>query len=93
VRAVSRVCEFYPGICLTTEEKARKNLSQGTVYILYIYAFKKNTTVVASIFMKRTLALLRFEENYPVEFHENPTYGFVADARSQKDGLADADST
>ena len=33
--------EFYPGICLTTEEKARKNLSQGkknlcqsTVYIL-----------------------------------------------------------
>ena len=34
-------CEFYPGICLTTEEKARKNLSQvkknlsqSTVYIL-----------------------------------------------------------
>jgi hypothetical protein len=23
------VCEFYPGICLTTEEKARKTLSQG----------------------------------------------------------------
>jgi hypothetical protein len=23
------LCEFYPGICLTTEEKARKNLSQG----------------------------------------------------------------
>ena len=41
VRAVPRLCEFYPGICLTTEEKARKNLSQGrknlshsTVYIL-----------------------------------------------------------
>jgi lipocalin len=41
VQAVSRLCEFYPGICLTTEEKARKNLSQGkknlshsTVYIL-----------------------------------------------------------
>jgi len=29
VRAVTRLCEFYPGICLTTEEKARKNLSQG----------------------------------------------------------------
>ena len=29
MRAVSRLCEFYPGICLTTEEKARKNLSQG----------------------------------------------------------------
>jgi len=24
-----RLCEFYPGICLTTEEKARKSLSQG----------------------------------------------------------------
>ena len=24
-----RLCEFCPGICLTTEEKARKNLSQG----------------------------------------------------------------
>jgi hypothetical protein len=23
----ARLCEFYPGICLTTEEKARKNLS------------------------------------------------------------------
>ena len=28
MRAVPCVCEFYPGICLTTEEKARKNLSQ-----------------------------------------------------------------
>jgi hypothetical protein len=26
---VPRLCEFYPGIYLTTEEKARKNLSQG----------------------------------------------------------------
>jgi hypothetical protein len=45
---VPRLCEVYPGICLTTEEKARKtlsqveknlsqvnkNLSQCTVYIL-----------------------------------------------------------
>jgi hypothetical protein len=29
VRAVPSLCELYPGICLTTEEKARKNLSQG----------------------------------------------------------------
>jgi hypothetical protein len=28
VRAVFCLCEFYPGICLTTEEKARINLSQ-----------------------------------------------------------------
>jgi hypothetical protein len=41
MRAVPRLCEFYPGICLTTEEKARKylsqgkkNLSQSIVYIL-----------------------------------------------------------
>jgi len=26
---VPRLCEFYPGICLTTKEKALKNLSQG----------------------------------------------------------------
>jgi hypothetical protein len=25
---VPRLCEFYPGVCLTTEEKAWKNLSQ-----------------------------------------------------------------
>jgi len=30
VRAMPHLCEFYPGICLTTEEKARKNLSQGS---------------------------------------------------------------
>ena len=29
MRAVPRLCEFYLGICLTTEEKARKKLSQG----------------------------------------------------------------
>jgi 1,4-alpha-glucan branching enzyme len=27
---VPRLGELYPGICLTTEEKARKNLSQGS---------------------------------------------------------------
>jgi len=26
MRTVPRLCGFYPGICLTTEEKARKNL-------------------------------------------------------------------
>ena len=30
MRTVPRLCELYPGICLTTEEKARKNLSQGS---------------------------------------------------------------
>jgi hypothetical protein len=30
VLAVPRLYGFYPGICLTTEEKARKTLSQGS---------------------------------------------------------------
>jgi len=36
---VPRLCEFYPGICLTNEEKARKNLSQGKKSISQV---KKN---------------------------------------------------
>ena len=34
MRAVPRLCEFYPGICLTTEEKARKNLSGSSTLSL-----------------------------------------------------------
>jgi len=30
VWGVPRICEYYPGICLTTEEKARENLYQGS---------------------------------------------------------------
>jgi hypothetical protein len=30
VQAVPRLRKLYPGICLTTEEKARRNLSQGS---------------------------------------------------------------
>jgi len=30
VRAVPRLGKLYPDICLTTEQKARKNLSQGS---------------------------------------------------------------
>jgi hypothetical protein len=30
VQAMPCLCGLYPGICLTTEEKARKNLSQGS---------------------------------------------------------------
>jgi len=35
VRAVPRLCGFYPGICPTTEEKARKNLSLGSPILTY----------------------------------------------------------
>jgi hypothetical protein len=34
VRAVLRLCEVCPGVCLTTEEKARKNLRQGSRRVL-----------------------------------------------------------
>jgi len=34
VQAVPRLCGFYRGICLTTEEKARKNLSHGRFTIV-----------------------------------------------------------
>ena len=34
-----RLCKFYPGICLTSEEKARKNLSQGKINLSQV---KKN---------------------------------------------------
>ena len=30
VRAVPCLCELYPGNCISTEEKVRKNLSQGS---------------------------------------------------------------
>ena len=48
MRTVPRLCEFYPDICLTTEEKARKNLSQGSrrglVYILPKHTHYKTHT-------------------------------------------------
>jgi hypothetical protein len=34
VRAVPRLGELYPDICLTTEEKAQTNLSQGIQHLL-----------------------------------------------------------
>jgi hypothetical protein len=34
LRAVSRLGELYRGICLTTEEKTRKNLSHAVAYNL-----------------------------------------------------------
>ena len=46
MRAVPRLCGFYPGICLTNEEKARKNLSQGRhkklIVALYNFANSPN---------------------------------------------------
>jgi hypothetical protein len=38
VQTAARLCEFYPGICLTTEEKARKNISQGKENLFFFQA-------------------------------------------------------
>ena len=43
-----RLCKFYPGICLATEEKARKNLSQD----------KKNLSQVKKNLSQRTVYIL-----------------------------------
>jgi hypothetical protein len=43
VRAVPRLGELYPGICLKTEEKARKTLSQGSRTIRIHTYNNKNT--------------------------------------------------
>jgi hypothetical protein len=43
VQAVPRLCKLYPGICLTTEEKVRKNLSQGSGTIRIPRINNKNT--------------------------------------------------
>ena len=40
VRAVPRLRELYPGICLTAEEKSQKNLSQGSRRVPVIGKFE-----------------------------------------------------
>ena len=42
-----RLCEFYPGICFTTEEKARRNLSEVSRKVLvYISRVEQEITRV-----------------------------------------------
>ena len=68
-----RLCEFYPGICLTTEEKAQKNLSQGkknlsqvkknlsqsTVYSIYLLIYKLLFTSLFELISK-VISVLKF---------------------------------
>jgi hypothetical protein len=48
VRSVSRLCEFYPGICLTTEEKAQENLSQAKKNLSLVKKNLNHSTVYIS---------------------------------------------
>jgi hypothetical protein len=45
----ARLCEFYPGICLRTEEKARKNLSQVKKNLRVQYAYYQNTHTLKTL--------------------------------------------
>ena len=45
-----RLCEFYPGICLKTEENAQKNLSQGKKTSVRVqYTYYQNTHSLQNI--------------------------------------------
>jgi hypothetical protein len=57
VRAVPRLGELYPGICLTTEEKARKNLSQGS-YMFKTFVSLLSGHATYNIFHLRTCSTL-----------------------------------
>jgi len=43
LRAVPQLCELYPGICLTTEEKAHKTLSQGSRRVPFVTTKREYT--------------------------------------------------
>jgi hypothetical protein len=49
VESVDRLCEFYPGIYITTEEKARKNLSQGKKNLSQVKKNLSKSTVISMI--------------------------------------------
>ena len=50
VRTVPRLCEVYPDICLTTEDKARKNLSQGNRRIPVGKEYTEQSILVTTFF-------------------------------------------
>jgi hypothetical protein len=56
VRAVPHLCGFYPGICLTTEGEARKNLSQVNRY--------SSSSIWYYCLYESKFCLLRFSHNY-----------------------------
>jgi hypothetical protein len=43
---VTRLSGFYLGICLTTEEKSQKNLSQGSPEVLPVYLYHAGVIVI-----------------------------------------------
>jgi hypothetical protein len=70
VRAVLRLCGVYPVICLTTEEKARKNFSQSMEKHqparknLKIKLKKFYNAVFSKIFKKKIPHPLQFNKDF-----------------------------
>jgi hypothetical protein len=60
VRAVAHPCGYYPGICLTTEEKARKTLSLVKAFSRH---YCKTVTVVLSIIPLAALSFIFYMKN------------------------------
>jgi hypothetical protein len=66
---VPRLCEFYPGICLTTEEKARKNLSKGNKNLSQV---KKNLS--HSTFLSQRLVGYKIGVRFGTEMTKKRMY-------------------
>ena len=63
-----RLCEFYPGICLTTEEKERKNLSRGKKTLSQVKKNLSQSKICVS-------SLHSFRADPPNTSHTNETLG------------------
>ena len=72
MRAVPRLWEFYPGICITTEEKARKNLSQGKKNLIQgkknLSQGKKNLSQVKKNLSQGKKNLSQVKKNLRVQY-------------------------
>ena len=77
VRAVPRLCKFYPGICLTPEEKARKTFSQGKKNLSQVKKTLSQSTVYIHKVSQEGCARIR--ENVPnVKVHRyNPKHLYL----------------
>jgi len=72
VWTVPRLCEFYLGICLTNEKKARKNLSQGKKNLSQREKPESESYAVlyrVAAFRRNPFSAFRVEENPSIEIY------------------------
>jgi hypothetical protein len=72
---VSCLCEFYPGICLTTEEKARKILSQGKKNLIQVKKNLSQSTVY--ILQKKPIHYKTLTNTHITEPTHTPTGAYT----------------